>query len=695
MLRRYFLLRVLLGYLLSIGAKTQIFNHYKLSSILDYNLIDSQAEPILFFVATNGNDSWSGKQANPSKNNKDGPFATWKKAQEAVQAIKKNYGLNQPVKVIFSAGTYYLTEPIVFAPDDSGTKSFPISYEAKPQQQVTISGGKVIKNWQETQLGGLRLWTANLPLSLKETNFQHLWVNGQRRTRARYPNKGYLKVKSVFDRQGQNWYDGDRKFGYKNKDLPTDIELQGSEAIVLNRWVESRLRVTKVDPKTSTLHFDRESVFKLKPDDLYYLENKIEFLDTPGEWYLDSQESRLYYLPLPQEAIASSEIIAPALDTLMLLLGDVDKDIAVSHLRFNNLTFAHTDWHLPSSRSGYNQNAWGVNSAVVANGIKDCHWHYCTWKHLGGYGIELFRRCQHNQIVRCSFFDLGGGGIKIGERKIYHPKVPEGQASHHNLITHNHIYQGGKFFPSAVGIGVASSHHNSISYNHVHDLYYTGISIIGDWGFELTQAHNNLIEHNYVHHIGKLSNQARPLLSDMGGIYTVGNQPETIIRHNRVHDIYGVRYGGWGIYLDEGSSKILVENNLVYNTSHGGFSQHYGRENLIRNNVFAFGKKNQIHRNKKDLKTARKGNFISFYFKNNIVYWEEGKFITGLKEDYQSNVVFENNIYWHTGNSPIAFGSLNWEEWQTSDRLSQLTDPLFVAPHQGNFKLKSNSPYFN
>lgn len=693
MLRRYFLLQILLGWLLTIVSKTLIPDLQSSSLIATSQKINPKTEPIFFFVATNGNDNWSGKQATATIDNNDGPFATWKKAKAAIREIKKqNSGLNQPIKVIFSGGTYQLSEPIIFTPEDSGTKSFAISYEAASQQQVTISGGKVITGWQETQLNGLRLWKANLPKSLKNVNLQHLWVNGQRRIRARYPNEGYLNIKSVSHRKGQNWYDGDRQLTYKAKDLPCNIELQGSEAVVLNRWVESRLPVAKVARKQRTLYFEKESVFKLAANDLYYLENKLEFLDNPGEWYLDREQSLLYYLPLEQEAISAAEIIAPLLDTLVIFRDKAKKNLTVDHLRFNNLTFAHTNGHLPPSKSGYNQNAWNVQSAVVASGINDCQWRYCTWKHLGGYGIELFRRCQHNQIVGCTFFDLGAGGIKLGEKKVYRPKVPKGQASHHNLITRNHIYDGGKFFPSAIGIGVASSHHNSISYNHIHNFYYTGIGIMGDWGFELTQAHNNLVEHNYIHHIGKLSYEDNPILSDMGGIYTVGNQPKTIIRHNKIHDINALRYGGWGIYLDEGSSKILVENNTVYRTSHGGFSQHYGRENMIRHNIFAFGQKTQLHRNKKDLKKSREGNFVSFYFENNIVYWQEGKFIAGLKEGYQSHAVFQDNIYWKIDKSPVSFGGWDWQKWQKGDRNSQIIDPLFVAPQRGDFRLQSYSP---
>ncbi|MGL5074664.1 MAG: right-handed parallel beta-helix repeat-containing protein, partial [Waterburya sp.] len=267
----------------------------------------------------------------------------------------------------------------------------------------------------------------------------------------------------------------------------------------------------------------------------------------------------------------------------------------------------------------------------------------------------------------------------------------------HNFIINNHLFDGGKFFHSAAAIAVVKSHDNLIAHNHIHDYYYTGITVMGTWGFEATPAYQNLIEHNHIHHIGKLSNGEGPIISDMGGIYILGRQKGTKIRHNKIHDIEGLRYGGWGIYLDEGSSYILVEHNLVYKTSHGGFVQHYGRENLIRYNIFALGKTSQIHRVEKDLKFARDGNFISFRFENNIVYWQEGEFITGFdpantNEKYQSHVVFNHNIYWKQQPSDFSLGNLTWQQWQQRDRHSLITDPLFIAPQENNFQLQPDSP---
>ncbi|MCS6830032.1 MAG: right-handed parallel beta-helix repeat-containing protein, partial [bacterium] len=78
-----------------------------------------------FYVAPNGNDSWSGKLTAPDRQRTDGPFATLKRAQQAVRELRRNQRLNRPVVVMVRKGAYYLNEPLVFTPEDSGTAQSP------------------------------------------------------------------------------------------------------------------------------------------------------------------------------------------------------------------------------------------------------------------------------------------------------------------------------------------------------------------------------------------------------------------------------------------------------------------------------------------------------------------------------------------------------------------------------------------
>lgn len=591
-----------------------------------------------FYVSSKGNDAWSGTLAQPNEMRTDGPFASVQKAQAAVRKLKS------PGTVLVRKGTYQLTEPLVFTPADSGD-----TYAAYPGEKPVISGGKRITGW--TQNG--ELWTAKVP---DDWYFSDLYVNGERRSRPRLPKEGFFHIESAISDDVKD------AFHYAEGDIKPWQNMDDVEVIVFNAWDELRFHIAKLDTDTRTVTFTGANNWPWsawgQAKNRYYVENVREALTQPGEWYLDRKTGILTYYPMPGEDMRKAEVIAPVLEELARIHGDKQK--SVEHLTLKGLSFRYAGWHLPKESYISIQAAVKIPGVIHVQDAKDCAIEDCDFSRVGQYGIDIASG-SNMTIKGNAIHDMGAGGIKLG-------------AGDHNLITRNHIYDLGHTYLSAVGIWIGNSGHNTVSYNHIHDLNYTGISVGWSWGYHDTLTQENIIEHNHIHDLGK------GLLSDMGGIYTLGVSPGTVLRYNLIHDVVSYSYGGWGIYFDEGSTGIVAENNIVYRCKTAGFHQHYGKENIVRNNVFAFGTEGQLQR-------SRVEEHISFSFEGNIVYWKEGNL---LQSNWTgTNFRMDKNLYWNTSGL-VQFP----DDWKTRgmDVHSIVADPLFINPEKGDFTLKPGSP---
>lgn len=635
----------------------------------------SQPAPVIFHVAPDGRDD------NPGTAEK--PFATVQRGRDAIRALRREQGgrLKQAVRVRLRGGTFALAAPLTLTPEDSGTKDGAVIYEAADEATPVLSGGRQIGGWKQTTIDGKRLWAADVPdVKSGKLHFRQLWVNGQRRPRARHPNDGFLKVAGVPDADAKTPYNqGQHRFRFAAGDLRSYKNLEDVDVVLLHLWVSVRLAVAAVDEKENLVSFVAKSRRRLTDGNepaRYYVENAFELLDTPGEWYLDRKSGTLYYWPMPGETPDKVEVIAPVLPHLLRIEGRPEKGEYVEHVWFDRLTFAHAEAWPARDDPADIQAAASLPAAVQLDGASEVLLDRCTVAHVSGYGVQLGRGCRHNAVTRCQVRDLGAGGIKVGETA---QRAEAALRSHHNHVTDCHVHGGGRAFHQGIGVWVGQTHGNLVARNHIHDFYYTGISCGWTWGYGKTLAGDNRIEGNHVHDIGQ------GWLSDLGGVYTLGTQPGTVIRGNVFHDISAHRYGGWGIYFDEGTSQVVAENNLVYRTTHGGFHQHFGKENVVRNNVFAHGRDAQI-------RLTRPEAHRSFTFERNIVYFKEGKLLDGRWD--KADVAFAKNLYWREGGGELKFDRWSWDEWRKRghDTEGATADPLFVDPAKAEFGLRDGSP---
>lgn len=633
-----------------------------------------------FYVSPAGNDAWSGRLPAPNATGGDGPFATLARAQAAVRQAKENATTRRPYAVLIRGGTYELSEPVVFTQADSGSAEAPITYASYPGERPVFSGGRVIAGWRND---GGPVWTAKIPaVEAGEWSFNQLFVNGQRRARARTPNEGYFRTAGPLPGITNPQAERENRvakmgFLFREGELRPWEDIDEAMLVVFHSWTASLHRIEALGEERRAVIFTAPSGWPIgywEREQRYYVENYREALDAPGEWYLDRRTGNLYYWPLPGEDMGTAEVVAPVLRRLLEWRGAPDRP--VSHITLRGLSWQYADWFVAKAAPADGQAAVFLGAAVEMHGARNITLERCEIAHVGEYGLWLAEGSQENRVVQAHIHDLGAGGVKIGETS--DPGRPAA-AVERNVVDNAWIHDGGHVFPAGVGVWIGRSSYNRVSHNEISDFLYTGVSVGWSWGYAPSSAHDNAIEFNHIHHLGD------GVLSDMGGIYTLGVSPGTVLRNNVIHDVHSYSYGGWGLYTDEGSSGIVLENNVVYDTKTGGFHQHYGKENAVRNNIFAFSRLGQLIR-------TREEDHLSFTFERNIVLVDNGEVLGSNWNNGRYRL--DSNLYWDLSGIGAEFSGRAFAEWQATgqDSHSRLADPLFVDARRYDFRLRSESP---
>ena len=544
-----------------------------------------------FCIAPNGKDSNPGTVA--------APFATLARARDAVRK-KVASGLTGNVLVQIRGGIYEQTQTVTFGPEDSGTDKFSITYAASPGEEVILSGGRKITGWKK---GPSAIWTAEVP-EVKSDGwyFRQLFVGGKRAVRARTPNADdktpwWVIKTSTATRESPPPLDvpipvtvtGPLE-AYSN---PTDIEL-----VYVRNNEEGRKRLGAIDTTDQTLtlappHRWNSRVFTNDwslslpaAGKACYLENALEMLDQPGEWYLDRNTGVLSYWPREGEDLTRDEVIAPVLQkTMLAVIGTPERPVLNVH--FKGIHVEHVDWPLP---------AWGymalfccnlqtgtdakpghrpMDAAVEYEFARSCRFTDGGISHVGGMGICLRNGTSFDVVEGNEISDLGGGGIfagyaNVGGLYLYAAPPPEKEEYKGYRIANNYVHHCGTDYYGAVGILLFSCQDTVVSHNLVHDTAYIGMCVAGSQDPKLPFARNNVIEHNHIH-------DAMKVTTDGAGLYVTFAQWDRgcLVRNNLIHDTHGNPVGrleqhlgehppSGGLYLDGDSSGGHYENNVLY-----------------------------------------------------------------------------------------------------------------------------------
>jgi hypothetical protein len=686
-----------------------------------YLLGDMKTE-LTIYIAPYGDDSNDGLSCSIGDNS-TGPLASIEKAFKLVSSLTTVD--TKSVKIVCKNGRYFFDKPLVLT---GVNVRVPVTVTAADGETVVFDGGIEIKNWQSREKDGLHYWEAPIPESFSTySDINQLFVNGNRALRPRYPENGMLEIiDSMSDEEDKGWkaQNGSSCVKFAKDDLKQFHNLQDVDFVALHYWIEEHLRIKSIDEEKQVVEFVYPSYKPLAGSwsDAkcpYYLENVYENFNKPGQFYVDGSEGTIKYIPSDGDDIQTAEVIVPAIPQLICIIGEASDDRNISQLNFENINFEHTlnlwpgDSRFQSGDIKKASYVWCRNTGAVGQGDVDvpgviymkgadnCSIDNCTFSGIGWYAVEIEAGCTNIRLVGNEVKDSLAGGFKINGADA---DGDENLRTGDIIITDNYIHDIGLYYHCSIGIIARHVYNTLISHNTIHDLYYTAVSVGWVWGYKPSVCKNNIIEYNHLYNIGK------GLLSDMGGIYTLGTQPGSIIRNNLIHDIDSAAYGGWGIYPDEGTSYITIENNVVYSCNCSAFHQHYGKENMVSNNIFAFGDESIVA-------LSRQEDHLSFTLTRNIllsddrpVYCEGYGFAVDNTDiqpiDSSSNLIWDisgevNIARRKSGTADVvqsagAKPAFYMEKWQHMgyDRKSIVADPEFSDPKNGDFSFPEDSPAY-
>ena len=576
------------------------------------------------YVSLQGNDK------NPGT--KEAPFNTLNRAIKQAREWRR---LNRPevsggIYIRLEEGVYAQRNSLFLRPEDSGTSDSPTVICAVDGAHPVISGGVAVTGWKRgcnhpaiPEKLKQKIWSAEAPLiGNRRVETRQMWVNGHKVQRAAQFPDGGLEQMIDFNPEEQTI-----TIPVSQNVNPKRLQNAGQlEMIVHQRWAIAILRVKSIDVKDgqAVVRFhEPESHLEFahpwpqpviggeKGNSSFCLTNALELLDQPGEWFQEYPSGTIYYYPQAGENMETAEVIIPALETLVTIDGTLSRP--VKHIQFNGITFAHTSWMRPSyqghvtlqggfplldayklqepglpEKAELENQAWITRpeTAIRVRGAEHIDFKHCTFRHLSSTGLDYEWAVTASSVEDCQFTDIGGTALLVGAFpdggfETHIPFIPADvrELCSHITIRNNIISNVTNEDWGCVGIGTGYVRNMDISHNEVCHLNYSGICVGWGWTSLESGMCNNRIEANYVHHFARR-------LYDAGGLYTLSNQPGSVMRNNRIEHLIEAPYAtndrAFYIYLDEATDGYTMENNWC--PAERFDSNRPGKKNVWKNN---------------------------------------------------------------------------------------------------------------
>lgn len=583
--------------------------------------VEANTKDTYLYVSPNGNDeTGSGTESKP--------FATIQKARDVVRTLNDN--MNGNIHVVIADGTYVVTETIEFNAKDSATNGYRIIYEAAAGAKPVISGGYTVTDWTVHDTENM-IYKARVPGGM---NFRQLYVNGQKATRARNTAAGigedsYLYIADVdpMDRPNGSSHVTNSSLYINASEIPSDMtlsELEGAEIHEVISWTGNVLRIREATQETGsgriklTLEEPESNLIFNRPFPWignfygvnnghypYYLENAYALMDTDGEWYLDRSDNTLYYKAPVGTDMAATSVVAPAVETLLDVQGELDDPVV--GLSIEGLTFEHSNWTYPSdngfvdSQDGHPvvssnlKNEIGIIRAsagvhvACTNGFR---FEGNTLTHIGNMTALDIEYGTINSVVKNNTItNVAGNGIMVAkftqdpgdEYHLTYSPDDVREICDGDKILNNIVLYTGMEYEGTCGIVAGYPRNLTIANNEVGYCPYTGISVGYGWTHEDNPMCGNIIARNNIHHYMQRAN-------DGAGIYTLSKQPASYIIENYIHDSgpYSHTHAGpyGAIYTDEQTDGYTIARNVSATHGHNNNSQ-LANNLILVDNLFA------------------------------------------------------------------------------------------------------------